>query len=83
MSDNAAELVKILIEFATLMVAVLGFLRLIYVYMEQKRRDHDLALERNKITEKSDRLNRFDVAVRMSKCVRRSPQYRFRMRCDQ
>jgi hypothetical protein len=51
---------KIIIDSLTLLLGILGFFRAMYVYRQQKRRDHELAEKQIRVTEASDRLKRFD-----------------------
>jgi hypothetical protein len=54
---------KISIDFVTLLLAILAFFRAMYVYRQQKRRDHELAAA-------SDRLKRFEKFQEMQKRFR-------------
>jgi hypothetical protein len=54
---------KIIVDFLTLVLAVSAFLRAMYVYRQQKRRDHELA-------EASDRLKRFEKFQEMQRRFR-------------
>ena len=51
---------KIIIDFVTLLLGVSAFLRAMYVYRQQKHRDHQLA-------EASDRLKRFEKFQEMQR----------------
>jgi len=51
---------KIIIDFVTLLLGVSAFLRAMYVYRQQKHRDHELA-------EASDRLKRFEKFQEMQR----------------
>ncbi|MGA8699420.1 MAG: hypothetical protein WB689_37455 [Xanthobacteraceae bacterium] len=53
MIDFVKDHAKIIIDFLTLLLGVSAFLRAMYVYGQQKHRDHELA-------EASDRLKRFE-----------------------
>jgi hypothetical protein len=55
-----AERAKIIIDASTLVLGVAGFLWGLYVFLQQKRRDHELADRQIKATEASDRLRRFE-----------------------
>jgi hypothetical protein len=63
MIDVIRDHAKIIIDFLTLVLAILAFFRAMYVYRQQKHRDHEL-------TEASDRLKRFEKFQDMQKRFR-------------
>ena len=54
------DLAKIVLSALTLVLGIAGFLWGLYVFLQQKRRDHELAERQIKAAEASDRLNRFE-----------------------